>query len=439
MRDRWRTDEAGLISAADDFGHCVHAKPSAVLAPRSPAEVQEAVSYAADRGITLAARGAGHSTYGQGQAADGIVLDMTDLDTVHEVGPDHIAVDAGARWSDVVAATLPGHRTPPVLTDFLGTTVGGTLSVGGFGGASHRHGAQTDNVVDLDVVTGTGALVRCSPLANRDLFDCVRGGLGQFGVIVRATLRLVPAFDTTHWYKFRYNDLTVFLTEQTRLAHEGMFDHVEGRILPPGSGPWRYRLDLAKHCLTGAPPDERSLLRSLHPDCRAERAEVLPHVEFLDRMAAGEQELRRTGEWFHPHPWLSLLLPAATVEAFVRQELAGLTRESTGRSGLIIVYPIPTAKLTTPFVRKPNAETAFMVALLRTAQPGEEGPMIASNRQIYEQALAAGGVAYPVNALPMSSEDWRSHFGPQWTDFAHAKRHFDPNTVLTPGQGIRLD
>ncbi|ELP66073.1 FAD-binding protein [Streptomyces sp. WI04-05B] len=438
MRDRWRTDEAGLTSAAEDFGHCVHAKPAAVLAPRSPAEVQEAVSYAAGQGRPLAARGAGHSTYGQGQAADGIVLDMTELDTVHEVGPDHIVVDAGARWSDVVAATLPGLRTPPVLTDFLGTTVGGTLSVGGFGGASHRHGAQTDNVVDLDVVTGTGALVRCSPLGNRDLFDCVRGGLGQFGVIVRATLRLVPAFDKTHWYKFLYNDLTVFLAEQTRLAHEGMFDHVEGRVLPLGSGPWRYRLDLAKHCLTGDPPDERSVLRSLHPECRAEPVEVLPHAEFLDRMAAGEQELRRTGEWFHPHPWLNMLLPAPTAEGFVRQALDGLTQESTGRSGLVIVYPLPTAKLATPFVRKPTDATAFMVALLRTALPGEQGPMIASNRQIYEQALAAGGVAYPVNALPMSPEDWRRHFGPLWNDFARAKRRFDPNIILTPGHGIRL-
>lgn len=103
-----------------------------------------------------------------------------------------------------------------------------------------------------------------------------------------------------------------------------------------------------------------------------------------------------------------------------------------------MVCPLPTAKLTTPFVRKPTGATAFMVALLRTALPGEQGPMISSNRQIYEQAVAAGGVAYPVNALPMSPEDWRRHFGPLWNDFARAKRRFDPNTILTPGHGIRL-
>ena len=431
-------DELRRARAAEDFGHCVHAEPEAVLTPGSPAEVQEAMAYAAARGLGIAARGAGHSTYGQGQVAGGIVLDMTELGAVHEVEAGHAVADAGALWSQVVAATLARRRTPPVLTDYLGTTVGGTLSVGGIGGASHRYGLQTDTVLALEVVTGTGALVRCSATENRDLFNCVRGGLGQFGVIVRATMRLVPTFDSTRWYKFWYDDLTAFLSDQARVVREGLFDHVQGRILAAEGGSWRYRLDLARHFAAGHAPDDRALLRGLRYERGTERVEDLAHPDFLGRLADGERQLQETGEWFHPHPWLNLLMPARVIEPFVRHVLDGLTQDDIGGSGLVLVYPVPAETLRTPFIRKPAGETAFLFALLRTALPGEEGSMIAGNRRIYEQALAAGGVAYPVNALPMSPRDWRRHFGSQWNDFARAKQRFDPHGILTPGQGIRL-
>ena len=52
---------------------------------------------------------------------------------------------------------------PPVLPDYIGQTVGGTLSVGGIGAMSFRAGAQIDHVVELLAVTGEGRIVRCSP------------------------------------------------------------------------------------------------------------------------------------------------------------------------------------------------------------------------------------------------------------------------------------
>jgi len=99
---------------------------------------------------------------------------------------------------------------------------------------------------------------------------------------------------------------------------------------------------------------------------------------------------------------------------------------------------MPMAKLRTPFVRKPASAMAFMFALLRTCPPGEEHPILSTNRTIYDQALTAGAVAYPVNALPMSPQDWRSHFGPGWNDFVQAKHRFDPHGILAPGHGIRI-
>ncbi|HEX2335192.1 MAG TPA: hypothetical protein VHI72_01835 [Hyphomicrobiaceae bacterium] len=54
----------------------------------------------------------------------------------------------------------------------------------------------------------------------------------------------------------------------------------------------------------------------------------------------------------------------------------------------------------------------------------------------YERIRAAGGVLYPVSAFTMSAEDWRGHFGPEWTRLRRAKAKFDPDQLLTPGYGI---
>lgn len=92
---------------------------------------------------------------------------------------DRAVVQAGARWSEVLKATPPLGLTPPVLTDYLELSIGGTLSADGLGGATHRHGAQVDTIGELEVVTGAGDRVACSPTRHADLFRAVPAGLGQ--------------------------------------------------------------------------------------------------------------------------------------------------------------------------------------------------------------------------------------------------------------------
>jgi cytokinin dehydrogenase len=101
----------------------------------------------------------------------GIVADMSRLRSIGPVRGDRVVVEAGAKWSELLARTLARGKTPPVLTDYLELSVGGTLAVGGVGGTSMSLGVQTDHVLQLEVVTGDGELVTCSATRNADLFD----------------------------------------------------------------------------------------------------------------------------------------------------------------------------------------------------------------------------------------------------------------------------
>src|SRR5215208_1960007 len=167
-------DDASRAAAADDFGHLVHRQPLAVLKPGSVNDVEKLVTFARRNSIKVAARGQGHSTQGQAQVEAGVVVDMGTLATVHEINPTNALVDSGARWLDLLAATIPQGLTPPTLVDFLELTVGGTISLGGIGSQAFRHGPQVDNVAELGVVTGDGELVSCSATQNVALFEAAR-------------------------------------------------------------------------------------------------------------------------------------------------------------------------------------------------------------------------------------------------------------------------
>ncbi|PXY26956.1 FAD-binding protein [Prauserella muralis] len=433
-------DEPALAAAARDWGHIVQARPRAVVRAASAADVAAVVEFAAARGVPVAPRGAGHSPFGQCQADGGIVLDLTGLARVHGGEGDTLVVDAGARWQRVLGATLPRGLTPPVLTDYLELTVGGTLSVGGLGGASHHHGAQTDTITELEVVTGTGELVRCSAEHHSDLFDAVRAGLGQCGIITRATVRLRPARQRARRRQLYYDSLGTFLADARTVVKDGRFDYVEGQlILDDDSGTWRHMLEATSYFSLPHDLDEAALLGDLADDRDAAESEEMTYHGFLDRMADGETVLREEGSWFHPHPWLNVFLPDDEVADVVTETLAATEGADLGDSGLVMLYPIRADRLSTPLLRVPSSELVWLFALLRTGRPYDpEGVarMIRLNAELAERVRPLGGTVYPVNSMPMTPHDWKDHFGGAWDALETAKRTYDPHGVLTPGQGV---
>jgi cytokinin dehydrogenase len=430
-----------LRACAQDFGRIVRAEPLGVLRPRSAAEIKDLLEYAGPRGIPVSARGGGHSLYGQGLADGGIVLDLREMNRVGPVTDGQVTVQAGALWRDVLAATLPHGRTPAVLTDYLGAGVGGVLSAGGLGGATHRHGLVADQVLELEVVTGAGEHRVCSPDRHPELFHAVLAGLGQCAVIVAATLRLVPAPVRVRRYCLYYADLTRCLADQRRLAEERRFTYLEGRAQPAGEHEWQYMIEAVAPHDGPCPPDDGTLLGGLAHDPAALETEDLGYGEFAHRVDTDEEVLRATGEWLFPHPWLNLLLPHDSAESVVRAVLADPAFRDLRDTGLALLYPVLSSRLRAPFLSRPSGEVLYLFALLRTASPASPGTvaaMLAANRAAYELARSRGAVAYPVNALPVSDADWRDHYGSRWPAFAANKRRFDPHLVLGRGHGMRF-
>lgn len=387
-----------------------------------------AVRWAAGNGWPVAARGQGHSVYGRSQAEGGLVIDMSGLADVEHVEADSVRAGAGATWREVLSASLDAGLTPPVLTNYLDLSVGGTLSVGGIGGTSHWHGMQSDNVLELEVVTGDGSVRTCSPTEHADLFDAVRAGLGRCGIVTRATLALVPAPERVRRYTLLYPDLDTFAADQEVLLRERRADHLQGTVRAEG-GRWRHQVELVVSGDGADLPD----LRDSGADRQVEELTYREHAEAFDRFTA---LLRSTGEWSNPHPWWLTFLPGSTAVAMARGVLDLITPEDLGEHGLVTFYPVATAAMATPLVRLPDEPIVYACNLIRfTSSPDDPRlpGMLEQNRALYDQVRASGGVLYPVSALPFDERDWAAHFGPSWPALRRARERFDPAGVLTPG------
>jgi FAD/FMN-containing dehydrogenase len=368
-----------------------------------------------------------------------VVIDMSRLRAVHEIQNDRVVVDAGAKWSEVLAATLPRGLTPPVLTDYLELSVGGTLVIGGIGGTTSRHGMQSDNVLELDVITGRGQKITCSPVGNADLYDMVRAGLGQVGVITRATLKLIAAPQKARRYMLTYPDLRTLLTDERLLADGNRFDAVQGSILPTPAGGWAFRLDAVRYFSGDDTPDDNALLVGLSDDRSAAKLGTLPYLDYLNRLAALEQLLRSNGQWFHPHPWLMTFVGDSNVESVVSGELERLRPADLGTFGQVVLSAFRRPAVASPLVRLPADDLVYAFNLVRlptTDAVAEADRLVKANRPVYDRVRAAGGTLYPVSAFAMSHDDWRRHFGPAWVRFRDAKQGFDPGHVLTPGYEV---
>jgi cytokinin dehydrogenase len=427
-----------LVSeCSEDFGHIVRRRPSAVVRPASAEDIVRTIRFARAHGVEVAVRGQGHSTYGQPLVAGGLVIHMRGMDAIEAVRAGAADVQAGARWNQLLEATLQDGWTPPVLTDYLELTVGGTLSVGGVGGTSHARGFQVDNVTELEVVTGVGEIRTCSAHQDPELFDAALGGLGQVAVIVRATVDLVPAPTHVRSYRLRYHDLPGFTSDQVALISEGRVDHVQGRIELSSDGRWEYVLDAAIFHSTPGEPRDAPLQGAVHHDGEPEETEEVSYRQFANRLADSVALQQELGTWHLPHPWFDMLLPGRHVNACVAGVLAQLDPTDLG-GGTILLSPLHRGRLTRPLPRVPDDEIVFQFDILGTAPPDPAtiSQVIARNRTFFEQMRQLGGVRYPIGVIPFRPHDWRSHLGSAWSAMERAKARYDPECTLNPGHGV---
>ncbi|MEO7087033.1 MAG: FAD-binding protein [Gemmatimonadaceae bacterium] len=177
-----------------DAGRIVQKTPAIVVHSTCEDDVAATLAVARAHGIPVAVRGNGHSVNGGVLCDGGIVLAPgAELRPIaRQVGDGMFEISARARWLDVERELNRSGWTVPVHADYLGLSVGGTLSVGCYGERSITSGGQIDHVRKIRLVLADGSARWCSPESSGDLFRFSLAGLGMVGVIERVVIQAEP-------------------------------------------------------------------------------------------------------------------------------------------------------------------------------------------------------------------------------------------------------
>jgi FAD/FMN-containing dehydrogenase len=186
-----------LIAADDtDYGNAravwngrVDRRPRLIARCAGGADVASAVRFARDCDLEIAVRGGGHNVAGTAVCDDGIVIDLCAMRAV-SVDPAErtVQVQGGALWRDVDHETQAhGLATTGGIVGHTG--VGGLSLGGGIGWLMRKHGLTVDNLVEAEVVTAEGDIVRASANDHPDLFWALRGAAGTSASSARSGSR----------------------------------------------------------------------------------------------------------------------------------------------------------------------------------------------------------------------------------------------------------
>jgi len=170
------------------------ATPSRESTPTDADGVVAEVRRALQAASTVKMVGTGHS-FTAISAPEATMLRPDALTGIVAVDREAMTVTArsGTRLADLNAGLEALGLSLHNMGDIAEQTLAGAISTGTHGTGGHAAGLAAQ-VVGLELVTGTGELLRATPDEHADVLDVARVGLGALGVLTTITFRVEPLF-----------------------------------------------------------------------------------------------------------------------------------------------------------------------------------------------------------------------------------------------------
>ena len=139
-------------------------------------------------------RGLGRSYGDAAQNAGGTVISTAGLSDIIELDPGRglARVEAGVSLDQLMKACVPLGWWPAVTPGTRSVTVGGAIASDVHGKNHHRDGTFSAHVDQLTLATPGRGVIATGPGKESEAFWATVGGMGLTGLILEATLRLVP-------------------------------------------------------------------------------------------------------------------------------------------------------------------------------------------------------------------------------------------------------
>jgi FAD binding domain/Berberine and berberine like len=407
-------------------------------------DVARAVGFAREHGILVAVRGGGHHGAGLGSCDEGLVIDLSAMKWV-EVDPAArtVRVGPGCTQGEVDRATAAfGLAVPAGIVSTTG--IAGLTLGGGHGYLTRKYGLTIDNLIEADVVLADGRIVTASATRNADLFWAIRGGGGNFGVVVGFLFRAHPVSSVYGGPIFwniehapaimrRYRE---FLPDAPRELCPFLGLKTVPSCDPFPRAIWGVRACALISCYDGPQDAGEAAMKPLRDALPEPILDGMAQMPFKDLQALFDPLLPKGLQWY----WKGDFVDALTDEAIaVHSEHAS---RSPSELSLMHLYPIDGAAHevgTTTTAWGAREATWSMVIAGIDADPGKAGDLkrwaTAYWAAIHDLKPESG--AY-VNFM-MDDEGTgrtRAAYGPNYARLLDLKREYDPQNVFRVNQNI---
>ncbi|MGH3623266.1 MAG: FAD-binding oxidoreductase [Sciscionella sp.] len=259
----------------------------------------------------------------------GSTLDVSRFCQVIDVDPATATADVGGMTSyeDLVEATLAHGLMPLVVPQLKTITLGGAVAGLGIESSSYRNGLPHESVLEMDVLTGAGEVLRAAPDGpNAELFRAFPNSYGTLGYALRCRIQLEPVRPYVRLRHVRCTGLDGCAAALAEVCDGGEYlgepvDFVDGTVFTPNE------TYLSLGTFTDTAPDGASdytgrqiYYRSI-PRCRVDHLKVADYLWRWDT------------DWFWcsrafgaQHPLVRRLWPKKYLRSDVYRKLVALDR-----------------------------------------------------------------------------------------------------------------
>lgn len=181
-------------------------QPIAIVLPQTIEEVQEIAKLCNKNNIPMIARGASTNHVGGCVAKNGgILIHFSRMNKILEISNENLnaIVQPGVTVGEIQQkCEAKGLFYPPDPSNLKVSTIGGALALSSGGPRGLKYGTAKDYVLNLKVVLADGTLIEtgsnCSKnVTGLNLTQLFVGSEGTLGIIVEATLKLIPKPQTS--------------------------------------------------------------------------------------------------------------------------------------------------------------------------------------------------------------------------------------------------
>lgn len=226
-----RSDAVSLEAYSHDATPLFHGLPEVIVTPRSTAEVAEVVRFASATKTPIIPRGAGSNLCAATVPLNGgIVLSMVHMNKILEISPSemiavvqpgvtNLELDTEVGKHNLMFVPDPGSRNV--------STIGGNAATSAGGLRGLKYGTTKNYVLGLEVVIGTGEIIRTGgrlvkDVAGYDLTRLMVGSEGTLGIFTEIITVLVPRPETSKYGVAYFENLAAASTAVERIITSGI-------------------------------------------------------------------------------------------------------------------------------------------------------------------------------------------------------------------------